>query len=116
MGDPSDAAPAAAAGAEGVGLFRTEFGFLDRDEAPTIDEQVTAYRRVLAAFPGRKVVVRTLDAGADKPLPFLAGDPEVNPALGRPWPADRRASPRGARGPARPRSPGPPPPRPPRSG
>ena len=82
VGDPSDAAPAAAAGAEGVGLFRTEFGFLDRDEAPSIDEQVTAYRRVLAAFPGRKVVVRTLDAGADKPLPFLAGDPEVNPALG----------------------------------
>ena len=79
---PSDAAPAAAAGAEGVGLFRTEFGFLDRDEAPTIDEQVAAYRRVLAAFPGRKVVVRTLDAGADKPLPFLAGDAEVNPALG----------------------------------
>ncbi|GEL99946.1 phosphoenolpyruvate--protein phosphotransferase [Cellulomonas terrae] len=82
VGDPADAAPAAAAGAEGVGLFRTEFGFLDRDEAPTIDEQVAAYRRVLAAFPGRKVVVRTLDAGADKPLPFLAGDAEVNPALG----------------------------------
>ncbi|WP_315098858.1 phosphoenolpyruvate--protein phosphotransferase, partial [uncultured Cellulomonas sp.] len=82
VGDPSDAAPAAAAGAEGVGLFRTEFGFLDRDQAPSIEEQVSAYRRVLAAFPGRKVVVRTLDAGADKPLPFLAGSPEANPALG----------------------------------
>jgi phosphotransferase system enzyme I (PtsI) len=82
VGDPADAAPAAAAGAEGVGLFRTEFGFLDREEAPSIDEQVAAYRTVLAAFPGRKVVVRTLDAGADKPLPFLAGDAEVNPALG----------------------------------
>lgn len=82
VGDPSDAEPAAAAGAEGVGLFRTEFGFLGRTEAPTIEEQVTAYRRVLAAFPGRKVVVRTLDAGADKPLPFLTDEPEVNPALG----------------------------------
>ncbi|MBO3084562.1 phosphoenolpyruvate--protein phosphotransferase [Cellulomonas fengjieae] len=82
VGDPADAAPAAAAGAEGVGLFRTEFAFLDREEAPSIAEQVAAYRRVLAAFPGRKVVVRTLDAGADKPMPFLAGDPEANPALG----------------------------------
>jgi len=82
VGDPGDAAPAAAAGAEGIGLFRTEFGFLDREDAPTVEEQVTLYRGVLAAFPGRKVVVRTLDAGADKPLPFLAGDAEVNPALG----------------------------------
>jgi len=82
VGDPSDAAPAAAAGAEGIGLFRTEFGFLGRTEAPTIDEQVAAYREVLSAFPGRKVVVRTLDAGADKPLPFLTDDHEVNPALG----------------------------------
>ncbi|WP_210728359.1 putative PEP-binding protein [Cellulomonas septica] len=73
---------AAAQGAEGVGLFRTEFVFLDHDEAPGLDEQVAAYRQVLAAFPGRKVVVRTLDAGADKPLPFLAGDAEANPALG----------------------------------
>ena len=62
-----------------MGLFRTEFCFLDRDEAPSVDEQVTAYRRVLAAFPGRKVVVRTLDAGADKPLPFLTGDPSPTP-------------------------------------
>ncbi|WP_051274573.1 phosphoenolpyruvate--protein phosphotransferase [Cellulomonas sp. URHD0024] len=82
VGDPSDAEPAAAAGAEGVGLFRTEFGFLGRTEAPTVDEQVIAYRRVLAAFPARKVVIRTLDAGADKPLPFLTDDHEVNPALG----------------------------------
>jgi len=82
VGDPADAAPAAAAGAEGVGLFRTEFAFLDRAEAPSLDEQVAAYRQVLAAFPGRKVVVRTLDAGADKPMPFLAGDAETNPALG----------------------------------
>ncbi|NNH05960.1 phosphoenolpyruvate--protein phosphotransferase [Cellulomonas fimi] len=82
VGSPRDAADAAAQHAEGVGLFRTEFAFLDHDEAPGIDEQVAAYRQVLAAFAGRKVVVRTLDAGADKPLPFLAGEPEANPALG----------------------------------
>ena len=66
----------------GSGLFRTEFCFLGRTEAPTIDEQVTAYRAVFAAFPGKKVVVRTLDAGADKPLPFLNPATEANPALG----------------------------------
>jgi len=82
VGDPSEAAAAAAAGAQGVGLFRTEFGFLDRDEAPSIDEQVAAYRRVFEQFTGRKVVIRTLDAGADKPMPFLASDFEANPALG----------------------------------
>src|SRR5690606_40327140 len=71
-----------AAGAEGVGLFRTEVCFLGRTVEPTVDEQVTAYRGVLAAFPGRKVVVRTLDAGADKPLPFVTPDAEPNPALG----------------------------------
>ncbi|WP_066581792.1 phosphoenolpyruvate--protein phosphotransferase [Cellulomonas timonensis] len=82
VGDPRDAAAAAEAGAEGVGLLRTEFGFLDRAEAPTVAEQVAAYRQVLAAFPGRKVVIRTLDAGADKPMPFLTNDAEANPALG----------------------------------
>jgi len=82
VGAPPDAADAAAAGAQGVGLFRTEFEFLDRDEAPSIDEQVAAYRQVFAAFAGRKVVIRTLDAGADKPLPFLTADDEANPALG----------------------------------
>jgi phosphoenolpyruvate-protein phosphotransferase (PTS system enzyme I) len=82
VGDPGASGEAAAAGAEGVGLFRTEFAFLDREEAPSIDEQVSAYRQVFAAFPDRKVVIRTLDAGADKPMPFLAGDGEVNPALG----------------------------------
>ena len=82
VGDPGAAQAAADAGAEGVGLFRTEFAFLDREEAPTIDEQVRAYRQVFSAFAGRKVVIRTLDAGADKPMPFLSGDDEVNPALG----------------------------------
>lgn len=82
IGDPSDAEPAARAGAEGVGLFRSEFCFLDREQPPTVDEQVTAYRRVFSAFAGRKVVIRTLDSGADKPLAFLTSDDEENPALG----------------------------------
>ncbi|WP_425555026.1 phosphoenolpyruvate--protein phosphotransferase [Gryllotalpicola daejeonensis] len=68
--------------AEGVGLFRTEFVFLDRQEEPSVAEQTAAYRAVFAAFPGRRVVVRTLDAGSDKPLAFVAGSREQNPALG----------------------------------
>jgi phosphotransferase system enzyme I (PtsI) len=82
VGDAKDVAAAVAANAQGVGLFRTEFCFLDRPEAPSIDEQVAMYRQVLAGFPGKKVVVRTLDAGADKPLPFLTNMEEENPALG----------------------------------
>ena len=82
VGEPAGAAKAAEAGAEGVGLFRTEFCFLDRAEEPSIAEQVKEYRKVLSAFPGKKVVVRTLDAGADKPMPFLTDTAEPNPALG----------------------------------
>ncbi len=82
VGKPADTADAVAAGAEGVGLFRTEFCFLDRTEAPSHDEQVAAYRAVLDAFAGQHVVVRTLDAGSDKPLPFLTPAGEENPALG----------------------------------
>lgn len=82
VGDVKSAAAAVAAHAEGVGLFRTEFCFLGHAEAPTVDAQVAAYRQVLSAFPGKKVVVRTLDAGADKPLPFLNFGEEANPALG----------------------------------
>lgn len=67
---------------EGVGLFRTELLYLDRADAPTYEEQVAAYTEVFSALPGRKVVVRTLDAGADKPLPFLQQEAEPNPALG----------------------------------
>ncbi|MEW2633050.1 phosphoenolpyruvate--protein phosphotransferase [Streptomyces sp. NPDC048389] len=73
---------AAAADSEGVGLFRTEFLYLDREQAPTGEEQTAAYREVFAAFAGRRVVVRTLDAGADKPLPFATAADEQNPALG----------------------------------
>jgi phosphotransferase system enzyme I (PtsI) len=82
VADPASAKAAAAAGAEGVGLFRTEFLFLGRPEEPSVEEQTRAYRGVLDAFGRRKVVVRTLDAGADKPLPFLTAAGEPNPALG----------------------------------
>lgn len=82
IGTPDDAEPAASSGAEGIGLFRTEFCFLGRETEPTPEEQAEAYRRVFESFPGRKVVVRTLDAGADKPLPFLTDRTEPNPALG----------------------------------
>lgn len=82
IGDPAGAAGAAAKGAEGVGLFRSEFCFLDRADEPSVDEQVAQYRTVFAAFAGKKVVIRTLDAGADKPLPFLTNTDEPNPALG----------------------------------
>ncbi|MEV6306898.1 phosphoenolpyruvate--protein phosphotransferase [Actinoplanes sp. NPDC051861] len=68
--------------AEGVGLFRTELLFLDRAQEPGLDEQVAAYRDVFTAMSGRRVVIRTLDAGADKPLPFLNQEGEPNPALG----------------------------------
>jgi phosphoenolpyruvate-protein phosphotransferase (PTS system enzyme I) len=81
---PAEVPDALAAGAEGVGLFRTEFLFLDRTQPPTVDEQEAAYRQVLDAFPaGAKVVIRTLDAGADKPLAFLTPRDEPNPALGQ---------------------------------
>lgn len=77
-----EAVEAAQAGADGVGLFRTEMCFLHRAEAPTVAEQVAAYLPVLRAFGGRRVVVRTLDAGADKPMPFVTAGGEPNPALG----------------------------------
>ncbi|MFF1831625.1 phosphoenolpyruvate--protein phosphotransferase [Paenarthrobacter sp. NPDC058040] len=82
VGGAKDAVAAAGLGAQGVGLFRTEFCFLERDTEPSVDEQATAYKAVFDAFPGKKVVLRTLDAGADKPLPFLTDATEPNPALG----------------------------------
>ena len=82
IGDASGAAAVAKVDAEGVGLFRTEFLYLDRQDAPSVGDQVALYSGVLGAMDGRKIVVRTLDAGADKPLPFLNPDPEQNPALG----------------------------------
>ena len=82
VGSAKDAQKAAELNADGVGLFRTEFLFLDREDEPSVEEQTTAYTDVFAAFPGKKVVVRTIDAGADKPLPFLTDAEEPNPALG----------------------------------
>ena len=82
VGSPDDAQEALEFGAEGVGLFRTEFLFIGNEQAPGIEEQTQAYTKLLAAFPERKVVIRLLDAGADKPLPFLTPDDEPNPALG----------------------------------
>ncbi|WP_340556205.1 phosphoenolpyruvate--protein phosphotransferase [Streptomyces sp. GSL17-111] len=83
VGGPGDVQAAVEAGAEGVGLFRTEFLFLDDGaRPPSEDRQAEAYRQVLAAFPEGRVVVRVLDAGADKPLGFLTPADEPNPALG----------------------------------
>jgi phosphotransferase system enzyme I (PtsI) len=83
VGSATSAADAVAADAEGIGLFRTEFLFLDSETAPSVDVQQAEYAAVFAQFAGQKVVVRVLDAGADKPLPFLTDDGEENPALGR---------------------------------
>ncbi|MEI5584001.1 MULTISPECIES: phosphoenolpyruvate--protein phosphotransferase [unclassified Agromyces] len=82
LGSADGAEEAIALGAEGVGLFRTEFLFLDANTAPSVTEQQAQYTRMLTAFAGKKVVVRVLDAGADKPLSFLNDAPEENPALG----------------------------------
>ena len=85
-GNESDALSAVAVGAEGIGLFRTELLFLDRQTEPSVDDQVLMYRAVFDACDGRKVIVRTLDAGSDKPVPFLNAMDEENPALGvRGW-------------------------------
>lgn len=77
-----DAKRAAAAGADGIGLLRSEFLFLGSDRLPTEDEQVAVLEAVTAAMAGRPVILRTLDVGADKPLPALPQPPEANPALG----------------------------------
>ncbi len=82
LGSAGGITAALSAGAEGVGLFRTEFLFLDATSAPTVQEQREKYQELLAAFPGKKVVVRLLDAGADKPLAFMNSEREENPALG----------------------------------
>ena len=83
IGTVEDAERAGGLDVEGVGLFRTEFLFLERETAPSLEEQVGVYTRVFEAFGSRRVVVRTLDAGADKPLAFADLGPEENPALGR---------------------------------
>jgi len=83
IGSPDDAARALDAGAEGVGLFRTEFLFMQRQAPPAEEEQVAAYRRTFEAFgPGRPVVVRLADIGGDKGIPYLGLPAEANPFLG----------------------------------
>jgi phosphoenolpyruvate-protein phosphotransferase (PTS system enzyme I) len=83
LGSPADVAGALAHGAEGIGLFRTEFCFLHRSVPPGEQEQAALYRQVLGAFGGCRVVARVLDAGGDKPLTFLPlRHREPNPALG----------------------------------
>ena len=82
VGSTTDAINAVAAGAEGVGLFRTEFCYLAAEEEPSVATQRQAYAEVLAPFSGKPVVVRTLDAGADQPLSFVDHGDEPNPALG----------------------------------
>src|SRR5256885_2478601 len=77
-----DARRAAAAGADGIGLLRSEFLFLGSDRLPTEEEQVAMLEQVMAAMAPRPVILRTLDAGADKPLPALPQPAEANPALG----------------------------------
>jgi phosphoenolpyruvate-protein phosphotransferase (PTS system enzyme I) len=80
--DGAGARAAAQAPVEGVGLFRTELCFLGRATEPSVEEQAEVYAEVFDAFAGRKVVVRTLDAGSDKPLEFASAPDEPNPALG----------------------------------
>ena len=80
---PDEVTGALANGAEGVGLFRTEFLFMGRSAAPGEDEQTAAYARVAATLAGRPLIVRTLDIGGDKPIPYLDAGVEANPFLGR---------------------------------
>lgn len=82
IGTAQDAQRAASTAVDGVGLFRTEVLFLDQVSAPSAQEQTAIYRAVFEHFGGRKVVTRTLDAGADKPLAFATLPDEQNPALG----------------------------------
>jgi phosphoenolpyruvate-protein phosphotransferase len=82
VGSVAEAEQAARAGADGIGLVRTELIFLGRTIAPGLNEQRAVYRRIVEAMGGRPVVFRTLDIGGDKPAGFEPGDPEANPALG----------------------------------
>jgi phosphoenolpyruvate-protein phosphotransferase len=82
LGGADEVAAAVQAGAEGCGLLRTEFLFLERRDPPDEEEQTAVYRAVLAGLAGRPLTIRTLDAGGDKPIPYLPLPPEANPALG----------------------------------
>ncbi|HEX3259817.1 MAG TPA: phosphoenolpyruvate--protein phosphotransferase, partial [Pseudonocardia sp.] len=82
VGSAEDARLAAACGADLAGLVRTEFLFLDRAQAPDVDEQEAVYRAIAEALPGRRITFRTLDVGGDKPLSYLPMPAEANPFLG----------------------------------
>ncbi|MFB6189040.1 MAG: phosphoenolpyruvate--protein phosphotransferase [Halapricum sp.] len=82
LGTLAELEGAVAQGADAVGLFRTEFLFLDREAPPDEDEQYETYVEALDAFPEGRVVVRTLDVGGDKPIPYIEADEEENPFLG----------------------------------
>jgi phosphocarrier protein FPr len=82
LGSAADAHSAAAHGADLAGLVRTEFLYLDRREPPTVEEQVAVYRALADAIGGRRLVLRTLDVGGDKPVPYLPQPVEANPFLG----------------------------------
>ena len=83
LGSVADARAALAAGADGAGLVRTEFLFLDRSSAPDIEEQQGVYDAIAEAMAGRRITLRTLDVGGDKPLPYLPMPAEANPFLGQ---------------------------------
>ncbi|MGC8978692.1 phosphoenolpyruvate--protein phosphotransferase [Caldisericum sp.] len=82
IGSPKDVDKALEMGAEGVGLYRTEFLFLDRDTPPTEEEQFEAYKIVAERFKPHPVIIRTLDIGGDKQIPYLNLEKELNPFLG----------------------------------
>ncbi|MEH2308774.1 phosphoenolpyruvate--protein phosphotransferase [Nostoc sp.] len=83
IGSINDVQVAVASGAEGVGLLRTEFLYLDRISAPTEEEQLEVYQAIAQVLDNRPLIIRTLDVGGDKPLPYLrVGFPEANPFLG----------------------------------
>jgi multiphosphoryl transfer protein len=82
LGNVGDAVAAVANGAEGCGLLRTEFLFIDRETAPTEDEQLQAYQSIAGALGGRPLILRMMDVGGDKPLRYLPLPHEANPALG----------------------------------
>ncbi|MBY6035276.1 phosphoenolpyruvate--protein phosphotransferase [Fictibacillus nanhaiensis] len=82
IGTPADVKGVLANGAEGVGLYRTEFLYMGRDQLPTEEEQFSAYKEVLEKMEGKPVVIRTLDIGGDKELPYLNLPKELNPFLG----------------------------------
>jgi phosphoenolpyruvate-protein phosphotransferase (PTS system enzyme I) len=82
VGTTAELDAAVESGADGIGLFRSEFLFLERDEPPDESEQVDAYETALEAFPSNRVIVRTLDVGGDKPVPYLETPEGSNPFLG----------------------------------